>query len=86
MANEKSSERIIFEANAATIVNALRCTSSTDPVADPKTCTGCPYKITETATYDNKTVTVYTCDCDKVALDAADMIEKMIKVNEDDGR
>lgn len=50
------------------IVRALRCSASTGD----KDCTGCPYRIRG----EFEGFTWESCDCDRMAVDAADMLEK----------
>ena len=49
------------------IVRALRCSASTGD----KDCTGCPYRIRE----EFEGFTWESCDCDRMAVDAAEMLE-----------
>ena len=49
------------------IVRALRCSASTEG----KNCSGCPYLIREK--YEG--MVWRNCDCDRIALDAAEMLE-----------
>lgn len=49
------------------IVRALRCSASTGD----KDCTGCPYRIR--GEFDG--FTWESCDCDRMAVDAAEMLE-----------
>lgn len=49
------------------IVRALRCSASTGD----KDCAGCPYRIRG----EFEGFTWESCDCDRMAVDAADMLE-----------
>ena len=64
---------------AKQIVHGLRCSATYhgDPV-----CDGCPYLVTETVPDSlrglTKKDTWDSCDVDRIALDAADLIEKLV--------
>lgn len=65
---------------AEEIVKALRCSCT---VHEKKVnCTGCPYFYTEKPEpgYEDFPAEFWPqCDCDKIGLDAADLIEEMVK-------
>lgn len=64
---------------AKQIVHGLRCSATYrgDPV-----CDGCPYLVTETVPDSLRKLTKKNtwdiCDVDRIALDAADLIEKLV--------
>lgn len=60
------------EISTAEIIRALRCSSS--PVVPPnETCLACYYGLTE----DWNEGKVTSCDCDRMAQDAADRLERL---------
>ena len=63
---------------AKEIIAALRCTASVD---SPEDCTQCPYVAMEPLTVERQemfgTEVWVSCDVDRVALDAADALERM---------
>lgn len=62
------------------IVRALRCSATYNEAVD---CTGCPYLMEETLTEDMAQIVGdklwMSCDCDRMALDAAEMLEEDIR-------
>ena len=58
------------------IVLALRCSAT---CGEPLDCTGCPYLMEETLTEDAAQIVGgelwLSCDCDRMAMDAAEMLE-----------
>lgn len=58
------------------IVRALRCSATYNEAVD---CTGCPYLLEETLTEDEAQIVGdklrMSCDCDRMAMDAAEMLE-----------
>lgn len=58
------------------IVRALRCSATYNKAVD---CTGCPYLMEETLTEDMAQIVGdklwMSCDCDQIALDAAEVLE-----------
>ena len=67
-----------------TLIKALRCSAS--PYTDNKNCTECQYRLQEEvkddlpvpydAEIDGKKYWI-SCDCDRIVLDAAEMLEKL---------
>lgn len=65
----------------AVLAAALRCSAA--PPAPERDCDGCPYYVTESvsAEYVAQLGSVWTrCDVDRMARDAADMIDGMAGV------
>ena len=58
------------------IIRALRCSATYSEAVD---CTGCPYLLEETLTEDVAQIVGdklwMSCDCDRMAMDAAEMLE-----------
>lgn len=57
-------------------MRALRCSATYNEAVD---CTGCPYLMEETLTEDEAQIVGdklwMSCDCDRMAMDAAEMLE-----------
>lgn len=58
------------------IIRALRCSATYNEAVN---CTGCPYLMEETLTEDAAQIVGdklwMSCDCDRMAIDAAEMLE-----------
>ena len=60
------------EVSTAEIIRALRCSSS-QVVPPDETCLACYYGVAE----DWHGVQIASCDCDRMAQDAADRLERL---------
>lgn len=73
----------MLENKAEEIIKALRCSGSP---GGPESCDGCPYKFREQLPKElwgeHGGKYVDGCDTDKIVLDAADLLEKLMAENE----
>lgn len=72
----------MLENKTEEIIKALRCSGSP---GDPESCDGCPYLFREQLPKElwgeHGGKYVEGCDTDKIVLDAADLLEKLIAEN-----
>lgn len=62
---------------AVNIVKALRCSSMVHPADDKLECESCPYWEYQ-GHPDRPEEFWYSCNCDRICMDAAELIERLI--------